>query len=182
MVSKEQVEELMIRYFPICPLCGANKGYEVLGVLKDYVQCRSCGAKWWSADFVSGEEIKEMKLWEPAKDGKGKDFLKQKRPIHFWRSMQNYHPIEAPKHFLSEMTEQQLQDLVKKGMEEVNTWDTGSTLYGKFGALLDSSTFAERTMVRLLKAILEQNKILIIQNELIRRALAQSKAIVQEPR
>ncbi len=31
IVNKEEVEQLMLRYFPSCPLCGANAGYEVSG-------------------------------------------------------------------------------------------------------------------------------------------------------
>lgn len=62
MVSKEDVEALMLKYFPKCPLCSADKGYEVSGFLKQYVQCRSCGAKWESPDFVKCEELEKLVL------------------------------------------------------------------------------------------------------------------------
>lgn len=87
MVSKEQVEGLMSDYFPSCPLCGSDEGWNASGIFKNYVQCISCGAKWLSNDFIKCIELKEMELWEPAKDGKGSSLLRKKHPITFWQSL-----------------------------------------------------------------------------------------------
>jgi hypothetical protein len=199
MVTKEEVEHLMLKYFPTCPLCGANKGYEVSGLAKTYAQCRSCGAKWMSADFAKCKEIKEMYLSEPTYDGKGASLrMPKKYPVKFWQdsnaienaikaeesalSRKSANKIEIEEResktkliFHPEMTDQQLKTLIKESLDEIPKWDYGSTIYGKgLGSLISNTSFAEATTIRLLRAILEQNKILIIQNELLRRALSKT--------
>jgi len=193
MVSEEEIEKLMLKYLPQCPLCGSNKGYVVSGIAKTYVQCRSCGAKWMSSDFPNCKEIKEMYLSEPAYDGRGNSLrMRKKYPMAFWQdlvSVQNALKMEETKKkesedkkvisseliFQPEMTNQQLDALIKKSLEEITRWDYGSTFFGKFGPLLSDSSFTEAATIRLLRAIFEQNKITMIQNELLRRALLEVK-------
>ena len=187
MVSKEEVEELMLKYFPKCPLCGASEGYEVSGVFKNYVQCRACGAKWWSNDFVKCKELKQLKLWEPAYDGTGAALKFKTFSVKFWQDKEAIEKAIADAEaktkaidsnkliFRSEMSDEEIQDSIRKSMVEIASWDWGSTLYGQLGPLISDTSFAEATIIRLLRAIFEQNKILIMQNELIRRALTQNK-------
>jgi len=87
MVKEEQVVELMVRYFPKCSFCGSDSGYEVSGINKNYVQCKSCLAKWMSNDFIGGKELKKMQLWEPSKDGKGVSLLKKDYSVSFWQTL-----------------------------------------------------------------------------------------------
>jgi len=84
MDTKEEVEQLMLRYFPSCPLCGANTGYKVSGWAKNYVQCRSCGAKWTSNDFIGGK-LEVLQLWEPSHDGRGASLQRKKYLVTFWQ-------------------------------------------------------------------------------------------------
>ena len=82
MVTKEEVERLMLRYLPLCPLCGANTGYEVSGFwTKSFVQCRSCRAKWQ----LLGKELNLLQLWEPSDDGRGATINKLIYPVKFWQ-------------------------------------------------------------------------------------------------
>jgi hypothetical protein len=178
MVTTEEVESMMLKCFPRCPLCNADKGYEVSGLTKSYVQCRSCGAKWFSADFVKCKELKQLQLWEPSYDGKGGSLKHKKYPVSFWQDSETIKTAESKTEifFHTEMTNQQLETLIKKSLEEVTHWDYGSTIYGKgIGSLISNTSFAEATMIRLLRAIFEQNKILIIQNELLRREFTKTK-------
>lgn len=183
MVSKEEVAGFMRAYFPKCPLCGADKGYEVSGLAKNYVQCRSCGAKWQSTDFIECKELKEMQLWEPPYDGKGTSLKRKKYSIEFWQDSEAIETTSKMKVmesraeliFHTEMTDIELETAIEKSLKEITRWDYGSTLYGKLGPLIDNMSFGDATIIRLLRAIFEQNKILIIQNELIRRAYARTK-------
>lgn len=92
MVSKEAVEGLMLQHFPTCPLCSADKGYEVSGWAKTYVQCNSCGAKWMSTDFPKLKQIENMFLWELPRDGRGAPFLNKEKSIEFWLNVD----LESP--------------------------------------------------------------------------------------
>lgn len=183
MVSKEEVEALMLESFPKCPLCDADKGYEVSGWAKNYVQCRSCGAKWLSNDFIGCEELKELELWEPSYDRKGASLERKKYSIEFWQDSEAIETTSKMKVmesraeliFHTEMTDIELETAIEKSLKEITRWDYGSTLYGKLGPLIDNMSFGDATIIRLLRAIFEQNKILIIQNELIRRAYARTK-------
>jgi len=53
----------MTRYFPKCPVCGSSDGWNVSGTFKDFVQCKSCEAKWASTNFIICKEPKELQLW-----------------------------------------------------------------------------------------------------------------------
>jgi len=193
-VGKEEVEALMLRYFPKCPLCGADKGYEVSGFAKQYVQCKSCGAKWESTDFIKCKELEKLTLWEPADDGKGESLKLKKFPVEFWQdseAIRNEERKIAEKEsakletkaeqfrekliFHPEMTQKELSTLIERSLEEITHWDYGSTSEGVWGPILGNTSSADATTIRLLRAIFEQNKILIIQNELLRRALTETK-------
>lgn len=169
----------MLQCFPSCPLCGAKKGYEVSGWTKNYVQCRSCGAKWSSTDFIQGVKLTKLRLWEPSYDGKGSPLKRKEYSVKFWQDSSNLEKtlkVKVMKSdveliFRPEMTNEQLQLLIGKSLEEITRWDYGSTLYGKLGSLISNTSFGEATIIRLLRSLFEQNKILILQNELIHRAL-----------
>jgi hypothetical protein len=87
MVEKEEVEQIMLQHLPSCPLCKAQTGYEVSGILKNYVRCRSCQAQWVSDDFVKGKDLILLKLWKNSREGRGKRFKKQVHPVWFWQDM-----------------------------------------------------------------------------------------------
>ncbi len=130
MVSTEDVETLINYYFPKCPLCGASDGYEISGWAKNYVQCRSCRAKWTSTDFVTCEDLKELMLWEPSSDGKGANLLKKKRSVKFWQDKEAIEKGEtkdidtrAELIFSPNMTNEQLERLVIRSLKEITTWD-----------------------------------------------------------
>lgn len=202
MVSKEKVEAFMLEHFPKCPICNADKGYEVSGFAKNYVQCKACGAKWQSTDFVRCEELKELELWEPSFEGKGAPLRLKKYPVSFWQNSKAIEraiiaqeakkqkmiekvetTVKSPKIIFDfEMTNEELQALIEKSLQEITNWDYGSTLYGKLGSLISNTSFAESATIRLLRAIFEQNKILMIQNELLRRALAKAETVTESPK
>ena len=86
MVSEQDVEEFMLSVFPTCPLCGTNKGYDVSGISKNNVQCRSCGAEWASAQLPKGKKLEWLILFKPSKDGKGISVKYKKKSINFWKN------------------------------------------------------------------------------------------------
>lgn len=88
MVTKEQVAEFIQKNFPNCPICRSDAGYEVSGAFKNYVQCKSCLAKWMSNDFQGCKELRKLRLAEAAKNGKGSELLKQEHPIGFWQTLE----------------------------------------------------------------------------------------------
>lgn len=84
----EQARELMTKNFPKCPICKSNKGYEVWGIKTNYIQCKSCKAKWRATiEFTRGghKGINNLTLWRPDKDGKTVPLIGKKYPISFWR-------------------------------------------------------------------------------------------------
>lgn len=78
--------------------------------------------------------------------------------------------------FRTDMSDEELQNSINDSIDEIATWDFGSTLYGKLAFLFGDSTETDAVIVRLLRALFEQNKILIIQNELIRRTIDRTQA------
>lgn len=186
MVTEEEIAELIKNYFPNCPICGSDSGYNISGFSKNYFQCNSCRAKWMSYDLIQKKvtdiALKKMMLYETPADGRGKSLLRKEHPVDLWKNLSEKRPelISPPQIedkeeyvepiFTAKMTDEQLFASILKNMKEVNKWERGSTLSG-FTSLFDRSTIAERTTVRLLKVISEQNKIIIKQNELIYRAL-----------
>jgi hypothetical protein len=85
---KELKQELMAKDFPKCPICKSTEGYDISGVVKNYVQCKSCKAKWRSTVNRSGRDFKiaTLSLVEADKDGKTVSLIENKFPIDFWRS------------------------------------------------------------------------------------------------
>jgi hypothetical protein len=85
---KELKQELMSKNFPKCPICKSNKGYEVSGVVKNYIQCISCKAKWRTTIDHSGRDLKidTLTLMESDKDKKTVPLIGNKYSIDFWRS------------------------------------------------------------------------------------------------
>ena len=227
MVSKEQVEEFMVKYFPSCPLCGSNEGWNVSGILKHYVQCKSCGAKWESRNFVTCKELKNMILWEASKDGKGASLLHKEHPVTFWQSLdieqlaekeQTFaicdkcgKPIPIGSTYWYDKTKKQLpnkkfcsekcykealtEKMVKAGRlffkEDMSDSEIKNAIkahqalpmldklrLGGIGGFLASFEVPtiETVKIGLLNAIIETNKIIILQNELILRALKKKEA------
>lgn len=56
-------------------------------MFKTYVQCRSCGAKWQSPNFVECKELKDLILWGPCENGTASTLLRKKFPITFWQNL-----------------------------------------------------------------------------------------------
>jgi len=227
MVSKEQVEEFMAKYFQSCPICDSNTGWNASGISKNYVQCRSCGAKWMSKDFIKCEELKELTLWAPSEDGRGSNLKFKKHPIAFWQGSDIKRLTEKEnilalcdgcgkpiligstywydktkkslpdKKFCSEKcfteastekmveggqllfseetTDEELRSAIKKSQLEMTKYDK---TYG-FGKLavwfrMDS---AQTMTIFMTRALLEEIRILILQNELILRELKSLKEV-----
>lgn len=183
MVSKEEIQKFIKRTFPECPICGEEAYYKISGFAKNYFQCNSCGAKWISMDLIKNKvediEFNEAKLCECGKNGLGKGLENKNETIDFWQNlsaeklekMDSDQKSDAKPIFDSNMTTTQLEQSISESMTEITKWDYGSTLSGKLGFIFDKSSHAEQVTVRLLRAIFEQNKILIIQNELKLREL-----------
>lgn len=90
MPSREEVTSFMAKYFPTCPICGSDAGYEISGSLKlafykDFIRCKSCRAYWKSKDFRSLKELKELALWKESNDGKGWSLKYRFYPLDFWK-------------------------------------------------------------------------------------------------
>ncbi len=189
LVTKEELAEFIKHVFPTCPICGEDSSYEISGFAKNYFQCNSCGAKWMSQDLIKNKiediNFKKAELWEPARDGRGKGVNKKDKSVNFWQNLSSELLKEIDSEqinedvkliFDSNMTVSQLEKSIMESMKEITTWDYGATRYGKLGFILDKSSYAEQATVRYLRAIFEQNKILIIQNELLRRLLNEKEA------
>lgn len=165
MVSDREVEESMLQIFPTCPICGSNTGYAVSGTFKTYVQCRTCKAKWHSTELGAKKKVELLALWEPSKEGIGSDIINQKKSINFWKKynerMKNMKStIDSDDQTLRNKTVTSLNNL--KGYEVSNL--------GQLSMIFSGNT-AEHAMTKLLKAIVDQNNIIIMQNELILRAI-----------
>ena len=99
MSSNEQIEAMMLRFFPTCPLCGANKGYYI-PFAKNSVECKDCHARWISDDFEKCDDLVKLRLKNPSKGGKGNTLLYKDKPVEFWR---NYHQIEQTEKEIREL-------------------------------------------------------------------------------
>jgi hypothetical protein len=99
MSSNEQIEALMLRFFPVCPLCGANKGYYV-PFAKNSIECKACHARWISDDFEKCDDLVKLRLKNPSNGGKGNTLLYKDKPVDFWR---NYHQIEQTEKEIREL-------------------------------------------------------------------------------
>ncbi len=93
MVTEEQIIRLMVEDFPECPLCGSGLGYEVTSVIKGHVKCRSCGAEWFSLDFVKSARLKKLAIKELPHGAQsysvGEHVLRRydEYPSYFWKSL-----------------------------------------------------------------------------------------------
>lgn len=184
IVSKEQVEEFMAKYFPSCPLCDSNTGWNVSGIQKNYVQCRSCGARWMSGDFIRCKELKELTLWDPSEDGKGSNLKFKKHPIAFWQNL-DIKKLEAEKAeltaekgellFSEETTDEELRSAIKKSQLEITKYDK-TYGFGKLAVWLRMNS-AQTMTIFMTRALLEEIRILILQNELILRELKSLKEV-----
>jgi len=185
-MGKLKADELMLQYFPNCPLCQANSGYEVSGIFKNYVQCRSCGAKFESTDFQTGKELKKLELWEPCANGKGAELKRKKFDVHFWQDPNNIEseiqqltPNKATTQqsiqdktkllFSEETKEEELKQKIWEDMNNLAMHESG-TGWMQLGTFLTGSS-ADRMLASGFKALIDQNKIIIRQNELILRTL-----------
>lgn len=165
MVSEREVEKSMLEIFPTCPICESNRGYDVSGFLKNYVQCRNCKTKWVSAELGAGKKVEFLKLWEPSKDGQGNELYNKKKSVKFWRNYKanlknTESTIESDYQTLRNKTITSLKNF--KGYELSNLAQL---------SMLFSANTAEHAMTKLLKAIVDQNNIMIMQNELILRTI-----------
>lgn len=71
--------EFFLRFFPECPLCGAEANYKSAGISQ--VRCEECGAKW---KIVSRNE---MMLTDLPRSRKGEDLRFKKFPFDFWQTL-----------------------------------------------------------------------------------------------
>ena len=182
MFSKEDVEKLMLKYFPFCPLCKSEKGYDVSGFHKDFVQCKSCGAQWKSSDFIECLVLRNLILWQPAHDGTGASLAKRKveRSIDFWKDPEKVKkeleeskekPI-APRTLaiggLFEMEDEEVQSIMKVflRMSDVGSYPSLADLVHTLG------NPEQARVIGLLQTIVCQNCVLIGQNELLHRLLS----------
>lgn len=109
--NNQQIEALMLRCFPTCPPCGADKGYYI-PFAKNSVECKECHARWTSDDFEDCQDLVHLRLKHPSKGGKGSALLYQEKSIEFWKSC---HQIEQ-----TEKEKKELRSLSKfKKIEEM---------------------------------------------------------------
>lgn len=191
LVSKDEVEKFMLSHFPLCPLCGEKAGYEVSGLSKNYVQCKSCGAKWMSSDFGKCKELRNMILWEPTHDDRGISLHDKWRSVNFWKDAKQVEkaleeevkkdtvqeppqkPPQKTAKTLSEMSDEELHSIIDVNLNVAEVWSSSSpTLEVVRVALSDP---ADRAMMSLLRALVHQNKVIIGQNELLYRLLSKKQ-------
>ena len=180
MVRREQVEELMKDCFPSCPLCSSKGEWDVSGMFKTYVQCISCGAKWMSNDFIKCEELKELMLMEIGGDGSGSSLLRKNYPVTFWQNLDAKKLTEEDALVGSEqlnLSKETADDFIENSIEKhISKFKDFSKLahsaLPSLAAVLGggATTFESQRLMCLL-SIMELNEIIVLQNELILRAL-----------
>jgi len=189
MGNEKDTEALMLKYFPTCPLCGADKGYDVSGFAKSFVQCRSCKAKWESTDFIKCQELKQLELWDLPYDGKGASLKRKKFPVEFWQDSNAVkskidvektealakNQSESRVLFTTEASDETLQQQNREDLTDLRRYEADKGMGGFLTHL--TGTAIENAMVSLLHAIVIENKVLIRQNELILRSLKEAKPL-----
>lgn len=70
--TRERIDALFTMYFPRCPICKAENGYDIHGFLaySQYVRCKNCGAQWYSPDFTKVSDLRSLRLSKPPVDPK----------------------------------------------------------------------------------------------------------------
>lgn len=71
--------KLMHKYFPKCPICESERGYE-LSTFYPNVKCKSCKAEWLL--FEDGMKLK----WQ-SEEGWDKELLNKKHSFQFWKTL-----------------------------------------------------------------------------------------------
>lgn len=104
--TRNRINALMKRYFPNCPICKSDKGYQVKGFLpsSQYVKCNNCRAEWTSRDFIGYKDLESMKLFKPPEDpeiyaefiSQSPLKLKKTYPVNLWQAMMNNEEIHFP--------------------------------------------------------------------------------------
>ena len=191
MVSKDEVEKFMLSYFPSCPLCGAEEGYEVSGLLKNYVQCKSCGAKWVSSDFGKCKELRNLTLLKPAYDNKGVALHDHRRSVDFWKDAKKVEkalkevvkeepkqeppkqPTQTPAKVLSEMKDERLLSFIDANISAAEVCSSSAESQELMRVILSNP--ADRAMMWSLQALIYQNKAIIGQNERLYRLLSKKR-------
>lgn len=100
---RKRIIALFGRYFPRCPICKSDKGYEARGFLpsSQYVRCKSCEAEWTSTDFIGFRDLKSLKLWKPPENpqmyaefiSQSPLKLKKTYPTKLWQALMNKEEI-----------------------------------------------------------------------------------------
>lgn len=103
---KKRIVGLMSYYFPSCPICKSDIGYESRGWLSSsqYVRCKNCGGQWTSNDFIGYKDLRALKLWEPPEDSSvyakfiSESALKPRKTysVKLWRALMNDEEIQSP--------------------------------------------------------------------------------------
>jgi hypothetical protein len=78
----------MKKYFPQCPICLENKGYDVLGANCDYISCKKCSTTWRSDNFKTCQVLNTLMLTQnsPKYNLTGKVQLNKNYPTAFWQN------------------------------------------------------------------------------------------------
>jgi len=97
--ERENVTKRMIKYLPKCPICKSDADYEIRGsnrsLYKYYIECRLCGAAWYSRSWDEEKEEHILYFGQASKEGKGLTLLDQKHSVKFWRKV-DIETIETP--------------------------------------------------------------------------------------
>jgi hypothetical protein len=104
--TRKRILAIFERYFPRCPICKSDKGYQVRGFLpsSQYIRCKNCEAEWTSRDFIGIRDLKILKLWNPPEipqiyfEYVSQSKLKTRKsyPTNLWVASMNGEKIELP--------------------------------------------------------------------------------------
>jgi hypothetical protein len=97
--ARKRIQALFKRYFPRCPICKSDKGYEVSGFFPStqYVKCKNCSSEWYSPDFTRFKNLKSLRLSKPPQEPEVYAEFIQQSPLEFrkfyptesWQAMMN---------------------------------------------------------------------------------------------
>jgi hypothetical protein len=104
--TRKRTLAIFEKYFPRCPICKSDKGYQVRGFLpsSQYVRCKNCEAEWTSRDFMGIRDLKILKLWNPPEIpriyseyvSKSKLKMRKSYPTTLWVASMNGEKIDLP--------------------------------------------------------------------------------------